>query len=86
MLDLLLIAIILFSLGISLVILRNHILTVLVGIELMFSASIVNVLTFALQSNSPEGELLALLIFAVAVSETVIAFALLYRVRGGLEF
>ncbi len=81
MIDLLFISAVLFSAGISLVLLQHHILTVLVGIELMFSASIVNALLFATKQGNPEGKLFALLVFAIAVSETVVAFALLYKVR-----
>lgn len=73
----LIIAALLFCLGLSLVLSRRNVLMVLLGIELMLNACNVNLVAFGSSAGNMEGELFALFIIAVAAAETAVALALI---------
>jgi NADH-quinone oxidoreductase subunit K len=70
----------LFVMGFYVTLSNSNIIKVLIGIELMLNASILNFVVF---SKSMEGMAVALFVLALAVAETVLALALLLKMRRG---
>ncbi len=75
----------LFGIGILIVLTRKNAMLVLMGIELMLTASMLNFIVF---SKTVESHLFVLLIIVVAAAEITIALALIlkiYRYFGQIE-
>ena len=73
----LLVAAILFGIGILIVLTRKNAMLVLMGIELMLTSSMLNFITF---SKNMEAHLFVLLIIVVAAAEITIALALILKI------
>ncbi|HEY0653007.1 MAG TPA: NADH-quinone oxidoreductase subunit NuoK [Chryseosolibacter sp.] len=72
---------VLFSAGITLVIVKRNAIMMLVGVELMLNASNVNLIAFnTLYPHRLDGQLFALFVIIVAVCETAVGLALVLRV------
>lgn len=77
----------LFCIGLYGVLARKNAITILMGIELMLNAVLVNVLAFWRYSSQPEdmaGQVFGVMIFAVAAAEVSVGLALfisIYRRR-----
>ena len=82
------IALILFLIGISGIILnRKNIIVMLMSIELMLLAVNLNFIIFSVYLDDVMGQLFAILILTVAAAESAIGLAILvvyYRVRGSV--
>ena len=82
------VALILFLIGISGIILnRKNIIVVLMSIELMLLAVNLNFIIFSVYLDDVMGQLFAILILTVAAAESAIGLAILvvyYRVRGSV--
>ena len=79
----LLLAALLFSLGLTAVLIRRNAILVLVGIELMLNAANVNLIAFWRFSPNPEvldGYLFVLFSIAVAAAEAAVGLALIIAV------
>lgn len=78
---LLLLGAFLFSVGITLVIIKRNAIMMLLGIELMLNASNLNLVAFnKIYPERLDGQLFALFVIIVAVCETAIGLALVLRV------
>ena len=75
------VSVILLATGITLIIVRNHPITLLIGVELIFNSAIINLVFFSGVVENYEGYVLALLGFAIALVEAVISFVFIYRLR-----
>ena len=71
------VAAILFGIGILIVLTRKNAMLVLMGIELMLTASMLNFIVF---SKTLESHLFVLLIIVVAAAEITIALALILKI------
>jgi NADH-quinone oxidoreductase subunit K len=71
------VAAILFGIGILIVLTRKNAMLVLMGIELMLTASMLNFIAF---SKGMEAHLFVLLIIVVAAAEITIALALILKI------
>ncbi|WP_338766031.1 NADH-quinone oxidoreductase subunit NuoK [Bernardetia sp. ABR2-2B] len=71
------VAAILFGIGILIVLTRKNAMLVLMGIELMLTASMINFVVF---SKNMEAHLFVLLIIVVAAAEITIALALILKI------
>lgn len=71
------IAAILFGIGILIVLTRKNAMLILMGIELMLTASMLNFIAF---SKNLESHLFVLLIIVVAAAEITIALALILKI------
>ena len=82
------VALILFLIGISGIILnRKNIIVMLMSIELMLLAVNLNFIIFSVYPDDVMGQLFAILILTVAAAESAIGLAILvvyYRVRGSV--
>ena len=82
------VAVILFLIGISGIILnRKNIIVMLMSIELMLLAVNLNFIIFSVYLDDVMGQLFAILILTVAAAESAIGLAILvvyYRVRGSV--
>ena len=82
------VALILFLIGISGIILnRKNIIVMLMSIELMLLAVNLNFIIFSVYLDDVMGQLFAILILTVAAAESAIGLAILvvyYRVRGSI--
>ena len=77
----LLLAALLFSTGLLIVITKRNTIMVLLGIELMLNASNLNLVGFnQLWPNSLDGQLFALFVIIVAVSEAAVGLAIILQV------
>jgi NADH-quinone oxidoreductase subunit K len=77
----LLLAALLFSTGLLIVITKRNTIMVLLGIELMLNASNLNLVAFnQLWPNSLDGQLFALFVIIVAVSEAAVGLAIILQV------
>jgi NADH-quinone oxidoreductase subunit K len=71
----------LFSIGLSMVLLRRHALMVLMGIELMLNASNLNLVVFGLYDpEKMQGQFMALFLIVIAAAEAAVGLAILIRV------
>ena len=80
----LILAAVLFSIGVFGVIARRNAVMVLMSIELILNSVNLNLIAFAMMNNSPEGHVFALYVIAVAAAEVGVGLALvlmIYRNR-----
>jgi NADH:ubiquinone oxidoreductase subunit K len=71
----------LFCAGLLMVIIKRHAIMILLGIELMFNASILHLLTTATAGTELlEGQMFALFVIVVAVCEAAVGMAIILRV------
>ena len=75
-----LLSITLFSIGIGVVITKRNAIMVLIGIELIFNAANINLVTFSQQDPDMSGQLFVLFVILVAAAETAIALAIIINV------
>lgn len=77
----LLLGVLLFSLGLLVVITKRNTIMVLLGIELMLNASNLNLVAFnQLRPGSLDGQMFALFVIIVAVSEAAVGLAIVLQV------
>lgn len=80
----LILAAVLFSIGVFGVIARRNAVMVLMSIELILNSVNLNLVAFAMMNNSPEGHVFALYVIAVAAAEVGVGLAMvlmIYRNR-----
>lgn len=89
MVEVLIISSILFCFGVfGMIFLRNHLLIVLISLELLLLASMINFVCFSIFLDLLIGQIYGLMILTIAASESAIGLAILivyYRLRGGLS-
>ena len=73
-------AIILFSIGATIVLLRRNALIVFMGVELMLNAVSLMLVTFGRMNGSIEGQTIALFVLAVAAAEVVVGLAIIMTI------
>ncbi len=77
----LIVAAILFCIGIAIVITKKNSIVVLMGIELIFNAANINLVAFSqYDPNLLQGQVFSLFVIVVAVAESAIALAILLNV------
>lgn len=86
----LIVAAVLFSLGVFAVLSRRNAVAILMGIELMLNASIINLVAFWRYINPAEinGQVFAAFVFVVAAAEAAVGLALViavYRNRASVD-
>lgn len=72
----LLVAALLFSIGLAVVITKRNAVVVLMGIELMLNAANLNLVAFSRHDPSLQGQFFSLFVMVVAAAEVAIALAL----------
>jgi NADH-quinone oxidoreductase subunit K len=75
----------LFSIGVTGVLIRRNIVVVLMSIELILNAVNINLATFSRQHGHTQGQVFALFVMAVAVAEAAVGLGILialFRNRG----
>jgi NADH:ubiquinone oxidoreductase subunit K len=78
----LIIALILFALGLAICLTRKHIIYILMGIELMLNAANLNLLYFSSKHSDPsDAQFFILMIMMVAAGEIGIGLAIALKVR-----
>ena len=80
----LILAAVLFSIGVFGVIARRNAVMVLMSIELILNSVNLNLVAFAMMNNAPEGHVFALYVIAVAAAEVGVGLAMvlmIYRNR-----
>ena len=80
----LILAAVLFAIGVFGVIARRNAVIVLMSIELILNSVNLNLIAFAMMNNSPEGHVFALYVIAVAAAEVGVGLAMvlmIYRNR-----
>lgn len=78
----LLLALLLFSIGLATVLVRKNAIAILLGIELMLNAANVNLIAFAQYDPAIKGQIFSLFIIVVAAAEAAIGLALIIRMYG----
>jgi NADH-quinone oxidoreductase subunit K len=81
-------AALLFTIGLSGVLLKRNALIVMMSVELMLNAANLTFLAFARQSGNLRGHAIAFFIIAVAAAEAAVGLAIviaIYRTRGGVN-
>jgi len=81
-------AAILFTIGLSGVLLKRNALIVMMSVELMLNAANLTFLAFARQSGNVGGHAIAFFVIAVAAAEAAVGLAIviaIYRTRGDLN-
>lgn len=84
----LILAAVLFSIGVFGVIARRNAVMVLMSIELILNSVNLNLIAFAMMNNSPEGHVFALYVIAVAAAEVGVGLAMvlmIYRNRRSIS-
>lgn len=79
----LIVAALLFCIGLAIAITKRHFIGILLGIELMLNAVNINLIAFG--RHDPErltGQLFALFVIVVAAAEVTVALAIILRVYG----
>ncbi|MCA9679132.1 MAG: NADH-quinone oxidoreductase subunit NuoK [Myxococcales bacterium] len=79
----LLLAAVLFTIGVAGVLLRRNALIVMMSIELMLNAANMTILTFARMHGDLNGHAFALIVIAVAAAEVAVGLAILVAVFRG---
>ena len=81
-------AAVLFTIGLSGVLLKRNALIVMMSVELMLNAANLTFLAFARQTGNQAGHAIAFFIIAVAAAEAAVGLAIviaIYRTRGGVN-
>ncbi len=84
----LLLAAVLFAIGLLGVLLKRNALIVMMSVELMLNAANLTFLAFARQRASLDGQAIAFFVIAVAAAEAAVGLAIvlaIYRTRGGIN-
>lgn len=84
----LLLSVILFAIGFYGILVRKNAIIVLMCIEIVLNAAIMNFVAFSSYSNNPSGQMFALIAIAIAAAEAAIGLAIflvLYRTHGSIE-
>ncbi len=76
-----LVSVFLFCIGLFLTISSGNLIRVLIGIELILNAANVNLVAFDLFNNRMDGQMFALFVILIAVCETAVALAIIYKVH-----
>jgi NADH-quinone oxidoreductase subunit K len=74
------VSVIIFCIGLSGVLLRRNPLVILLCLELMLNAANLSLIAFARMHGNEEGEILALIVMAVAACEVTIGLGLLVAI------
>jgi len=81
-------AAILFTIGLSGVLMKRNALIVMMCVELMLNAANLTFLAFARQAGTVSGHAIAFFVIAVAAAEAAVGLAIviaIYRTRGGVN-
>jgi NADH-quinone oxidoreductase subunit K len=81
-------AAILFTIGLSGVLIKRNALIVMMSVELMLNAANLTFLAFARQTGDLSGHAIAFFVIAVAAAEAAVGLAIviaIYRTRGGIN-
>jgi len=81
----LIVSALLFTIGVTGVLLRRNIVVILMSIELILNAVNINLVAFSRQHHEAAGQVFALFVIAVAVAEATVALGILialFRNRG----
>jgi NADH-quinone oxidoreductase subunit K len=73
-------AVLLFSIGILIVLIKKNLIMILIGLELMLNSANLNLIAFSSYRGDTEGQLLMLFILIVAVCEAALGLAIALRV------
>ncbi len=82
------VAAILFTIGLTGVLLKRNALIVMMSVELMLNAANLTFLAFARQAGDIAGHAIAFFVIAVAAAEAAVGLAIviaIYRTRGGIN-
>lgn len=75
----LILAIILFILGLSIIIIRRNLLFMVLGLEVMINSAALSFIVVGTYLNQVDGQIIYILIITLAASESAIALALLLK-------
>ena len=78
----------LFCIGLWGVVKRRNAIVVLMSIEILLNAAVMNFVAFSSYANDPSGQVFALLAIAVAAAESAVGVAIfltLFKARGTIE-
>ena len=84
----LILAAILFAIGLLGVLMKRNALIVMMSVEIMLNAANLTFLAFARQRGSVDGHAIAFFVIAVAAAEAAVGLAIvlaIYRTRGGVN-
>jgi NADH:ubiquinone oxidoreductase subunit K len=80
-LELLLLGALLFATGLTIIIVKRNMIFVLLGIELLLNASVLNLVAFNRQHNgAPDGQIFGLFVIVIAVCEAAVGLAIVIQV------
>ena len=71
---------VLFIIGLLIAIVKQNAIMVLVGIELILNAANINFVAFSQNDPSLAGQMFSLFVIVVAVAESAVALAIIYKV------
>ncbi len=81
-------AAILFTIGLTGVLIKRNALIIMMSVELMLNAANLTFLAFARQAGNLSGHVVAFFVIAVAAAEAAVGLAIIiaiYRTRGGID-
>ncbi|MGC3943932.1 MAG: NADH-quinone oxidoreductase subunit NuoK [Chryseolinea sp.] len=79
--ELLILGALLFSTGLAIVIIKRNMIFVLMGIELLLNASVLNLVAFnRLHNDAPGGQVFGLFVIVIAVCEAAVGLAIVIQV------
>jgi len=86
----LLVSLAVFTIGLLGVVLRRNLVAMLIGVELMLNAVIINLVAFArfTATNQGDGQIFALFVIAVAAAEAAVGLSIIlagHRARGSIN-
>lgn len=77
----LIVAALLFSIGLAVVVVKRHAIVVLMGVELMLNAANLNLVAFSqYDPNRLQGQMMTLFVLVVAAAEAAVALAIVLQV------
>ena len=79
--DLLLLGALLFSTGVAIIIMKRNMIFVLLGVELLLNASVLNLVAFdRIHNGLAGGQIFGLFVIVIAVCETAVGLAIVIQV------
>jgi NADH-quinone oxidoreductase subunit K len=81
----LVLAAILFIIGVSGVLMRRNLIIILLSLELMLSAVSINLVAFSHYLNDPSGQVFVFFVMTVAAAETTLGLAIVVALYRNLE-
>jgi NADH:ubiquinone oxidoreductase subunit K len=74
-----------FCIGLATLLTKRNLISILIGIELLFNAATINFIAFSANDKAAQGQIFSLFVIIIVTAETAIALAIAYQLYEQLK-